>query len=49
MSVLSITGQELLDIVHKDIDDFSLDAGYYITDSSYAVPELTYMLSLIHI
>ena len=34
MSVLSITGQELLDIVHKDVDDFSLDAGYYITDSS---------------
>ena len=44
MSVLSITGQELLDIIHKDVDDFALDAGYYITDSSYAVSELTYMM-----
>ena len=43
MSVLSITGQELLDIVHKDIDDFSLDAGYYITDSSYAIPDCSYI------
>jgi hypothetical protein len=33
MSVLSINGQELLDIVYKDVNDFSLDAGYYITDS----------------
>ena len=43
MSVLSITGQELLDIVHKDVDDFSLDAGYYITDSSYAIPDCAYI------
>ena len=43
MSVLSITGQELLDIVHKDVEDFSLDAGYYITDSSYAIPDCAYI------
>jgi len=48
MSVLSITGQELLDIVHNDIDDFSLDAGYYITDSTYAVPEITYMITEVY-
>jgi len=48
MSVLSITGRELLDIVRKDIDDFSLDAGYYITDSTYAVPEVTYMLTEVY-
>jgi len=45
MSVLSITGKELLDIVHKDIDDFSLDAGYYITDSTYAIPNCAYMIT----
>ena len=43
MSVLSITRQELLDIVYKDID-----AGYYITDSSYAVPDLTHMITEVY-
>ena len=43
MSVLSITGQQLLDIIYKDVDDFSLDAGYYITDSSYAIPDCAYI------
>mgnify|MGYP003314974949 CR=1 FL=1 len=40
MSALSITAEELLDTIYNDIDDFSLDAGYYLTDST---------LSLIHI
>ena len=48
MSVLSITGQELLDIIYKDIEDFSLDAGYYITDSSYAIPDCAYIKTEIY-
>ena len=48
MSVLSITGEELLDTLYNDIDDFSLDAGYYLTDSTYAVPELTYMMTQVY-
>ena len=48
MSVLSITGQELLDIIYKDVDDFSLDAGYYITDSSYAIPDCAYIKTEIY-
>ena len=48
MSVLSITGQQLLDIIYKDVDDFSLDAGYYITDSSYAIPDCAYIKTEIY-
>ena len=48
MSALSITAEELLDTLYKDIDDFSLDAGYYLTDSTYAVPELTHMMTQVY-
>jgi len=48
MSALSITAEELLDTVYNDIDDFSLDAGYYLTDSTYAIPELTYMMTQVY-
>ena len=48
MSVLSITGQQLLDIIYKDVGDFSLEAGYYITDSSYAIPDCAYIKTEIY-
>ena len=48
MSALSITAEELLDTLYNDIDDFSLDAGYYLTDSTYAVPELTHMMTQVY-
>ena len=48
MSALSITAEELLDTIYNDIDDFSLDAGYYLTDSTYAVPELTHMMTQVY-
>tara|TARA_R100000008_G_C3532119_1_gene139847 strand:- start:198 stop:743 length:546 start_codon:yes stop_codon:yes gene_type:complete len=51
MKPLTVSSEELMDVLYKDINkgtDFNLDAGYYLTDSTYAVPELTHMKTQVY-